>query len=290
MVANGMGGGTLNGRVAMVTGCARMNGIGRAVARALAEAGADVAVTDVAAGGARNIMEKNAAEAAADWQGLSSVVAEIESLGRRAIGLLGDVGSEADCNRMVAEAKQQLGRLDVLVNNAGAPHGADRTWTWEVPAEAFDQVMRINARGTFLMSGAVIRQWLSSEDGGRGGRIINMSSSSGQQGIPRRAAYCASKFAIIGMTQVMALELADRGITVNAICPGPVATARSESTLARSAAGQEPGHVGLQLTSTPVGRIGVPDDVARAVVFLADPAAGFITGQSFGVNGGTVLR
>ena len=280
----------LAGRVALVTGCARMNGIGRAIARALAEAGADVAVTDVESGGARNVMEKNAAEFAAGWQGLSSVVAEIESRGRRCVGLLGDVGEEADCERLVAETAARLGRIDILVNNAGAPHGADRTWTWEVPAEAFDKVMRINARGTFLMSSAMIRHWLSQGDQSRGSRIINMSSSSGQQGIPRRAAYCASKFAIIGMTQVMALELAERGITVNAICPGPVATARSESTMARSAAGQEPGHAGLQLTSTPVGRIGIPDDVARAVVFLADPASDFITGQSIGVNGGTVLR
>jgi 3-oxoacyl-[acyl-carrier protein] reductase len=283
-------GGTLAGRVALVTGCARMNGIGRAIARALAVAGADVAVTDVLAEGSRNVMEKNVAEAEAGWRGLASTVAEVESLGRRSIGLIGDVGEEADAERLVAETVANFGRVDILVNNAGAPHGADRTWTWEVPPAAFDTVMRINARGTFLMSGAVIRHWLARDDRGRGSRIINLSSSSGQQGIPRRAAYCASKFAIVGLTQVMALELADRGITVNAICPGPVATSRSESTLARSAAGLEAGHVGLQLTSTPVGRIGVPDDVARAVVFLADPAAGFMTGQAVGVNGGTVLR
>jgi len=282
--------GMLDGKVALVTGCARMNGLGRCIARALAEGGADVAVTDIQAGGARNMMEKGAAEADAGWRGLESVVQEIQSLNRRSIGLLGDVGDEQEADRMVSETVAALGRIDILVNNAGAPHGADRNWSWEVPAAAFDAVMRINTRGTFLMSTAVMRHLLAREDGGRGGRIINISSSSGQQGIPRRAAYSASKFAIIGMTQVMALELAPHGITVNAVCPGPVATSRSESTMARSAAGQEPGHAALQLTSTPVGRIGQPLDVARAVLFLADPAADFVTGQSIAVNGGTHMR
>ena len=276
--------GILDGRIVLVTGCARMNGLGRAIARALAEAGADVAVTDVATGGAKNVLEKSTAEAQAGWQGLASVVKEVESLGRRSRALLGDVGDQADAERMVREAVETLGRIDILVNNAGAPHGADRNWSWEIPADAFDTVMRINARGTFLMSTAVARHLLSRKDAGKGGRIINMSSSSGQRGLQQRAAYCASKFAIIGLTQTMALELAPHGITVNAICPGPIATARSESTRARSEAGKDEG---LKLGTTPVGRIGQPMDVARAVVWLADPAADFVTGQSIAVNGGT---
>ena len=279
--------GILDGKIALVTGCARMNGLGRSIARALAGAGADVAVTDIAAGGAKNVLEKSNAEAEAGWQGLASVVKEVESLGRRSLALLGDVSDEADVARMLREAIAAFGRIDILVNNAGAPHGADRNWSWEVPAAAFDTVMRINTRGTFLMSTAVTRHMLSRKDAGRGGRIINMSSSSGQQGLPRRAAYCASKFAIIGLTQTMALELASHGITVNAVCPGPIATARSESTRARSEAGQDEG---LMLSTTPVGRIGQPMDVARAVVWLAEPAADFVTGQSIAVNGGTHMR
>jgi NAD(P)-dependent dehydrogenase (short-subunit alcohol dehydrogenase family) len=256
-----------------------------------------VAVTDVEAAGARNVLEKSTAEADAGWKGLDSITAEIEALGRRSLGLIGDVGDEADAARMVREAVAKLRRIDILVNNAGAPHGADRNLSWKVPAEAFDTVMRINARGTFLMSTAVTRHLLErSESSGTaqqgkigGGRIINISSTSGRQGIARRAAYSASKFAIVGMTQVMAQELALHGITVNAICPGPVATSRSDSTRARAEAGQEPGHTALQLTSTPVGRIGQPMDVARMVVFLADPAADFITGQAYGINGGSQM-
>ena len=279
--------GILDGRIALVTGCARMNGLGRAIARALAEAGADVAVTDIATGGAKNALEKSTVEADAGWQGLASVVREVQGFGRRSIALLGDVGDEADAGRMVREAIDQLGRIDILVNNAGAPHGADRNWSWEIPAEAFDTVMRINTRGTFLMSTAVTRHLLLRESGTRGGRIINMSSSSGQRGLQQRAAYCASKFAIIGLTETMALELASKGITVNAVCPGPIATARNESTRARSEAGQDKG---LKLDMTPVGRIGRPMDVARAVLWLADPVADFITGQSIAVNGGTHMR
>ena len=141
-------------------------------------------------------MEKGTAEAEAGWHGLASVAREIESIGRRCLALLGDVGDEADAERMVREAIAAFGRIDILVNNAGAPHGADRNWSWEVPAEAFDTVMRINTRGTFLMSTAVTLHMLEraagTGDGKIGGRIINMSSSSGQQGLPRRAAYCAS--------------------------------------------------------------------------------------------------
>lgn len=288
MMNSGLG--VLAGRIALVTGCARMNGLGRGIARELAAAGADVAVTDIQAAGARNVMEKGTAESEAGWRGLASVEAEIAALGRRALSLLGDVGDEADVERMVRDTVEKYGHIDILVNNAGAPHAADRNWSWEVPAAAFDTVMRINARGNFLVSTAVIRHMLSRGEGARGGRIINISSSSGQQGMPRRAAYSASKFAIIGMTQVMARELAEHGITVNALCPGPIATSRNESSQARAAAGQDSSYPGLQIASTPVGRIGQPMDVARAVVFLAEPAADFITGQSIGVNGGTHMR
>jgi NAD(P)-dependent dehydrogenase (short-subunit alcohol dehydrogenase family) len=279
----------LEGKIALVTGCARMNGLGRSIALALAGEGADVIVTDVLESGTRNVLEKSTAEADAGWQGIHSVVKEIHALGRRSVALLGDVGDEHDAERMVRETVKTAGRIDILVNNAGAPHGADRDWSWQVPAGAFDAVLHVNTRGTFLMSTAVVRQMLQRHDQGRGGRIINIASSAGQQGIAQRAAYCASKFAVIGLTQVMALELAPRGITVNAVCPGPVATARIESSLARRAAGADSEEDGPRLASTPVGRIGQPADIARTVLFLADPEADYVTGQAIGVNGGTIV-
>ncbi len=186
---------------------------------------------------------------------------------------------------MVGEVIEHFGRVDVLVNNAGAPHGPDRDWTWKVPEEAWDDVLRINAKGAFLMSSAVVRHLLERR---ASGRIINISSGAGRRGYPRRAAYCASKFALIGLTQTMAAELAGDGITVNAVCPGAIDTARGASRQARAAQSGE-GEF-MPPPPTPVRRLGTADDVARAVLFLAEPAAGFITGASIDVNGGEFMR
>lgn len=266
----------LDGKVAIVTGCARMKGIGRAIAIALAKAGADLVVTDIEAGGTRNQSESDDVEAAAGWRGLESVAAEIEQLGRKALALTGDVARHADVERMVEEAVRRFGAVDILVNNAAAPHGADRGWTWEVPEEAFDNVLRINLKSVFLMSTGVIRHLLSR---GAPGRIINIASGAGKRGFPKRAAYCASKFAVIGLTQTLAQELGAHGITVNAVCPGPIDTSRQASRAGRSDAAIQ----------TAVARLGLPNDIARAVVFLADPAADYITGQSINVDGGLLM-
>jgi NAD(P)-dependent dehydrogenase (short-subunit alcohol dehydrogenase family) len=201
-------------------------------------------------------------------------------MGRRAVSLVGDVGIGADARRMVAEAIAALGCVDILVNNAGAPHGADRTWTWDVPDQAWELVLRVNLNGPFLMSSAVARHLL---DRGAPGRIVNIASLAGQRGYSQRAAYCASKAALISLTQTMALELAPHGITVNAVCPGPVATARHASRLARQ---QVEPTSGVAAPVPPVGRVAEPYEIARAVLFLADPEAGSITGECVNVDGG----
>jgi NAD(P)-dependent dehydrogenase (short-subunit alcohol dehydrogenase family) len=275
--------GSLDGQAALVTGCARRKGIGRAVARALAEAGADVAVTDVAMGGRPNEGEGDHPDEG--WGGLDDVVAEIEAMGRRALALVGDVGRKDDADRLVAAAFEHFGAVQILVNNAGAPHGADRNWTWEVPEEAFDDVLRVNTKGVFLMSAAFVRHAIAA--GAASGRIVNIASVAGLRGQPQRAAYCASKFAAVGLTKVMAVELATRGITVNAVCPGAVETARHDARSARAAAADdETANVILPSVPAAVSRIGTPDDIARAVLFLAEPAADYITGQCVVVDGG----
>lgn len=275
--------GSLEGQVALVTGTARYRGLGREIARVLAAAGADLMVTDLDPGGTRNVHESGEAEAEVGWMGLRDLVREIEGFGVRCVSAVGDVGRKADADRMVAEAVAALGKVDILVNNAAAPHGRDRNWTWEVPEEAWDLVMRVNATGAFLMSGAVVRHMLGRN--ATTGRIINMSSGSGKRGYPQRAAYSASKFAIVGLTQAMAQELASRGITVNAVLPGAMATARQsyEKTDADAPGARSPG------MAVPVGRLGEPADIARAVLFLAEPSADYITGECLNVNGGVLM-
>ena len=274
------------GKVVLGTGCARARGIGRAISVAFARAGADVVVTDVAAGGTRNENEEGLEEKRLGWKGLDSLAGEIQGLGRRVLTLVGDVSHAADAERFVAEALAQFGRIDVLVNNAAAPHGADRRLIWEVPEEAWDRVIDVNLKGAFLMSRAVIPHMLE-----RGsGRIINMASVSGKRGTARRGAYSASKFGIIGLTQVMAQELGAHGITANAICPGSVETSRRESTSRRERALVERDPNAPVLSLPPTGRVARPDDIARLAIFFASEASDHITGQAWNVDGGTAMH
>jgi NAD(P)-dependent dehydrogenase (short-subunit alcohol dehydrogenase family) len=273
------------GKSVLVTGCGRVRGIGRALAVAFARAGADVTATDIATAGTRNENEEGLEEIRQGWKGLESLAAEIQGLGRRVLTLVGDVSRAADAEHFVAEALARFGRIDVLVNNAAAPHGADRRLVWEVPEEAWDLVLDVNLKGTFLMSRAVIPHMLSR----RSGRIVNMASVSGKRGTPRRGAYTASKFGVIGLTQVLAQELAAHGITVNAICPGSVDTSRRESTSRRERALAERDPSAPALGLPPTGRVARPDDIARLALFFASEQSDHITGQAWNVDGGSVM-
>ena len=276
----------LEGKTVLITGCARARGMGRAIAVAFAKAGADVVATDLVSGGTRNENEEGLEEIRLGWKGLQSLAAEIEGLGRRVVTLVGDVSRAADADRMVAEAVERFGHLDVLVNNAAAPHGADRRLLWEIPEEAWDTVLGVNLKGVYLMSRAVIPHMLAR----RSGRIINMASTSGKRGTPRRGAYTASKFGVIGLTQVLAQELAAHGITANAICPGSVDTSRRESTTRRERALAERDPHAPTLMLPPTGRVARPDDIARLAVFFASEQSDHITGQAWTVDGGMVMH
>ena len=275
-----------DGKVVLVTGCARARGIGRAISVAFARAGADIVATDIASGGTRNENEEGLEEVRLGWKGLESLAQEIEQLGRRVLTLVGDVSRAADAERFVKEALARFDHIEVLVNNAAAPHGADRRLLWEVPEEAWDLVLDVNLKGTFLMSRAVIPHMLSR---GRG-RIVNMASVSGKRGTARRGAYTASKFGVIGLTQAMAQELGSHGITVNAICPGSVDTSRRESTSRRERALAERDPSTPTLTLPPSGRVARPDDIARLAVFFASEQSDHITGQAWNVDGGAVMH
>jgi NAD(P)-dependent dehydrogenase (short-subunit alcohol dehydrogenase family) len=279
--------GRLEGKIAMITGAGGEHGLGRAIARRFAAEGADLVLVDVAATGLRVA----ASTPAGAWRGIEAVADEIRTQGRRVLTALADVRSAAQVAAVVARAVAEFGRIDVLVNNAGAPGSLDRTLVVELPEDAWDTVLDTNLKGTFLCSQAVARTML---DRGVRGRIISMSSQWGKKGGARRAAYCASKFGIIGFTQSLAQELAAAGITVNAICPSAVETERLDHL------GLQPdGTVDLKQraerikqtgAATPVGRVGRPEDVAEVAAFLAGDAAEYITGQSINVTGGGVMH
>jgi NAD(P)-dependent dehydrogenase (short-subunit alcohol dehydrogenase family) len=278
--------GEFDGTVVLITGCGRARGIGRAIANAFARAGADIVATDVATGGTRNENEEGLEEIRIGWKGLESLAAEIENLGRRVLTLVGDVSRGADAEHFVAEALARFGQIDVLVNNAAAPHGADRRLLWEVPEEAWDLVLDVNLKGPFLMSRAVIPHMIAR---GRG-RIINLASVAGKRGTARRGPYTASKFGVIGLTQVLAQELGPHGITANAICPGSVDTSRRESTTRRERALAEQEPNAPVLTMPPTGRVARPEDIARLAVFFASAQSDHITGQAWNVDGGAVMH
>jgi 3-oxoacyl-[acyl-carrier protein] reductase len=268
-------------RVALVTGCAKKDGIGRAIANRLSDTYA-VVVTDVAAGGSKNANESDQADR--EWQGVESVVDEIVARGGEAWSVLGDVSDARQCEAMIAGAVDRFGRVDVLVNNAGAPQGEDFGEVDEIPLGAWDRMMRINVDGVFFMSRAAIphmrrQQW---------GRIVSISSIAGQVGRPKSAAYSASKAAVLGFTKSLAIDLAPHGITVNAVCPGSVRTSRAYAAARRGGVTDTDAVLARRIGSIPVNRYGEAADIAASVNFLASEEASYVTGTQLAVDGGEV--
>jgi 3-oxoacyl-[acyl-carrier protein] reductase len=242
----------LTGAVALVTGAGR--GIGRAIALELASAGADVAVNDFA-----------------DESACTAVVAEIEGLGRKGLVVMGDVSDAEQVDALVERAESELGPLTVVVNNAGITR--DNVVMLMDPAD-FDSVVATHLRGTFLVSKAAARRMFRR----RAGCIINLSSVVGRRGNAGQANYAAAKAGIIGLTKSLAKELGARGVRVNAIAPGYIDTPMTQALPDETRQ--------LIVDNTPLRSIGTVDDVASAVVYLASPAARFVTGVTLPVDGG----
>ena len=248
----------LNGRVALVTGAAR--GLGRSIALALANAGADVAL------GFRLRQRSD------------QTVDDIRQMGRRAVGLQMDVLDLDQIGTAVAEAMTEFGRIDILVNNAGL--GPSNPALKATEAD-FDLTFDVNVKGTFFVSQTVARSMMAN----RYGRIINLSSQAGFVALPTESVYCASKAAISHLTKCLAVEWGEHNITVNAVAPTFIETPGTEADLADAAfrADVEERIAGLH-------RIGQVVDVTGAVVYLASPAASLVTGTTLMVDGGWTAR
>jgi 3-oxoacyl-[acyl-carrier protein] reductase/meso-butanediol dehydrogenase/(S,S)-butanediol dehydrogenase/diacetyl reductase len=277
----------LSGKVAMVTGCGGEHGIGRGIAHRLAADGADLVLTDIAPRGTRFVATKPES----DWGGLEAVAEEVRATGQRAITALLDVRSAAQIGDVIAKTLEAFGRLDILVNNAAAPPGADRVPVVQLSENAWDLVLDTNLKGSFLCAkaaaGVMLRQQIR-------GRIINIASDRAKLGTENLAAYCASKFGLVGFTQSLARELAPKGITVNAICPGGVDSERLDYLGRREDGSYDESKRAervKQLSSlVPLGRLTKPEDVAEVAAFLASDPAEYITGQAINVSGGSIMH
>ena len=242
----------LTGKIAVVTGSTR--GIGNAIATRLAEAGAITVVNGVS-----------------DAVRVENVAETIRSKGNNCTGILADVGTSEGANKLIDTAIQTYGKIDILVNNAGIVR--DRSLL-RMSEEEWDDVIRVNLKSVFLCSKAALKYMIKQ----RWGRIISISSIVGIHGNAGQSNYSASKAGIMAFTKTLSKEVGSRGITVNAIAPGFIDTDMTRQL--------EPKWIEYLKSRTSLGFLGMPEDIAEAVVYLASDKAGYITGHILGVNGG----
>lgn len=277
---------SLAGSVAIITGAGRMRGIGRAIALRLAEDGADVVVTAIA----RPQASFPEHEQSAGWRGPESVVEEIRALGRRAVAMDVDVTKSHEVESMVAEVTRQLGRVDILVNNAGLAIVSGKKNIWEMDDDEWHREIDVNLNGVYLCCKHVARALV---DQGQGGKIVNISSLAGRDAQTQYGGYTPAKFAVVGLTQALAKELAPFKVNVNCVAPGSTDTDMMDGTFRRT--GERMGVPfeaikGFIKNVVPLGRQAEPREIAAVVAYLCSPASAYITGQTIGVDGGLVMR
>ena len=282
--------GNLDGKVALVTGAGGMRGVGRATALKLASQGASLAITDVQ----RPASDLPPGELRQEWKSIESVSDEIRDLGANTFHVYADLSKSEEIQSMVDQVVSHYGRIDILINNARAVIGKDKVPVTELDESVWHHFLNINTTAVFLCTkfGALhmIKQ-------GDGGRIINIASNASKQASAMGAAYSSSKFAVLGLTQASALDLAPHQITVNAVCPGPINTDRmsywelSEAEAKGITLEEFRSQIVHQAgQNTPLGRIAESEDVANMVSFLASDESNFITGQAYNVNGGLLFH
>lgn len=263
-------------KVAVVTGAGRMRSIGRPIAVELAKAGCNIVLTGT--GRAPEAYPQDEQEAG--WQDIASVAEEIRETGAEALELVSNVTSPDAVDELVKATLETFGRVDFVINNAGAARGSDRVPVVDLQVEDWHKVMNVNLNGTFYMSRA-FGQALIKQD--QGGAIINISSIAGKLLPPNTAAYAASKAGIQALTASMAQEVGRYDIRVNAICPGIIDTYRMDD-IGRGDAWQ------AMMQRIPLGRPGNGQEIADMTAFLCSDQGAWITGQSYNVDGGTAVQ
>ena len=256
----------LDGKGAFISGSA--GGIGRGIALAYALEGATVVLSDI------------------NEQGLNETLDQIKSSGGTGFSIVGDVSDGGEVNLMINEARDLLGHIDILVNCAGVSESRPFLETTE---EQWDRTVKINLKSIFLTCQAVLPKMIARKSG----IIINLSSQSGKRGASWYADYCATKFGIIGLTQSLAQEYAYDGIRINSLCPGVIQTNLWNEKMWMGYAHKKGIDISkvqqIMLDKIPMGRFGIPEDVARVAVFLASDDSSYMTGQSINITGGSLM-
>ena len=267
--------GDFDGKVAIITGAGRMRGIGHATAIAFACRGADVVVT----GTGRDPDTFPPDEQATGWRDVESVAEEVRALGHRALPLKVDVSSGAQVQDMVDRTVETLGRVDFLVNNAGAGRMVGLMPLVELPEETWRHVIDVKLTGAFLCTRAVLQVLLRQ---GQGGSVVNVSSVEAKLTPPNQCAYATASGALYPFTAIVAKEVAPHGIRVNCVSPGTTDTARNDNLY-----GYPRGESWTQrLKSIPLGRAGRPDEIGNFIAWLCSQEAEFIVGQCIEMDGG----
>ena len=268
--------GELDGKVAIITGAGRRRGIGYSTAMALASLGADIVVT----GTGRDPSTFPSDEKEIGWRDIDSTADDVRAAGRKALSMVVDVTDVEQTEELISKTVSELGRVDILINNAAVAIGADRAPIVDVEPDVFQRVLDVKVRGMYLCSRAFIPQVISQ---GQGGKIVSVASSAGKRGAANAAAYNAANFAVVGMTQSLAHEIGKHQINVNTVCPAAVDTARMDK-FGRGSEWQE------RAALHPIGRAGTPEEVGNFMGFLCTEAASWIHGQSINIDGGMVME
>ena len=274
----------LNGKVAVVTGSGRRTGIGEAIARRLAAEGCTVVLSDLGRAAGEQFSETHIGTT----DELAAIADEIRQSGGRCITVPCDVRDERDVEALMQRAVDEFGQLDILVNNAGV--GYLMGPVTETSLEDWNAVLEVNLRGPFLGTKHAARHMIAR---GEGGRIINIASQAAKSGFAFAAAYTSSKHGLVGLTRSNAVELAPHKITVNAVCPNHITTGLGDwqNSFFSDAGGQsyEDYLQGIR-DRIPLGRVGLVEDIAKAVAWLASPQADYVTGEAMNVSGGEEMH